>query len=149
MQRVISLILPKHEELIRTIKLYNQIVNYHLSKALEFKTISKKKLHLICYSMIRKKYSEFPSALIQCARDNAVEMLKGNKFSLGTKKRLNSSIRFDLRTFKMLLYSGTLNLTTIEGRKKYRIRIPEYFQKYKDWFVKGCTLGIDKKYLQL
>src|SRR3989344_8655402 len=149
MQRVISLYLPKHPELIETIRIYNQIVNFHISKALEFKTISKSKLHSICYKELREKYPEFPSALIQCARDNAVEMLKSNKYNLNTKKRLDSSIRFDLRTCKMFLDSGELNLTTIEGRNKYKIKIPEYFMKYKDWTVKGCTLGIDKKKFKL
>ena len=149
MQRVISLTLLKRNELVETIQIYNQIANFHISKALEFKTISKRKLHNICYSEIRNKYPEFPSALIQCARDNAVEMLKGNKYNSYTRKRLDSSIRFDLRTFKMLLESGELNLTTIEGRNKYKIKIPGYFMKYKDWLVKGCTLGIDKSNLKL
>ena len=149
MQRSISLYLPKYNELTKTIKVYNQIVNFHILKALEFKTISKRKLHSICYKELRTKYQEFPSALIQCARDNAVEMLKGNKYNPNTSKRLDSSIRFDLRTFKLFLDSGELNFTTIEGREKYKIKIPEYFQKYKDWFVKGCTLGIDKKSLKL
>ena len=149
MQRVISLYLPKHPELIETIRIYNQIVNFHISKALEFKTISKSKLHSICYKELREKYPEFPSALIQCARDNAVEMLKSNKYNLNTKKRLDSSIRFDLRTCKMFLDSGELNLTTIRGRNKYKIKVPDYFMKYNDWLVKGCTLGIDKKNLKL
>src|SRR3989344_4352354 len=149
MQRVISLQLPKYLELIEIIKIYNQIVNFHISKALGFKTISKMKLHSICYQEIRKMYPEFPSALSQCARDNAVEMLKGNKYNPNTRKRLDSSIRFDLRTFKMFLDSGELNFTTIEGRNKYKIKIPDYFMKYKDWLIKGCTLGIDKKRLKL
>jgi len=148
MQRVISLILPKHTGLIETIKVYNQIVNFHISKAIEFQTISKNRLHSICYSEIRKKHLKFPSALIQCARDNAVEMLKGNKYN-PTRKRLDSSIRFDLRTFKMFLDSGELNFTTIEGRVKYKIKVPDYFMKYKDWLIKGCTLGINKKSLKL
>src|SRR3989344_5643721 len=149
MQRVISLQLPKYLELIEIIKIYNQIVNFHISKALGFKTISKMKLHSICYQEIRKMYPEFPSALSQCARDNAVEMLKGNKYNPNTRKRLDSSIRFDLRTFKMFLDSGELNFTTIEGRNRYKIKVPDYFMKYKDWIVKGCTLGVDKKKLKI
>jgi len=149
MQRVISLTLPKYRELTETIINYNQIANFHIKKALEFQTISKRKLHNICYSEIRSNYPEFPSALIQCARDNAVEMLKGNKSNHYTTKRSTSSIRFDLRTFKMFFALGELKITTIKGRKKYKIKIPEYFYKYQDWFIKGCTLGIDKKNLRL
>ena len=88
MQRVISLQLPKYNELIKTIKTYNQIVNYHISKALEFKTISKKRLHSICYKELRELHPKFPSALIQYARDNAVEMLKSNKYNRNTKKKI-------------------------------------------------------------
>ena len=149
MQRVISLYLLKHLELIETIKLYNLITNFHISRAIKFKTIYKNRLHSICYFEIRNKYPHFPSALIQCARDNAVEMLKGNKYNPNTRKRLDSSIRFDLRTFKMFLDSGELNFTTIEGRVKYKIKVPDYFMKYKDWLIKGCTLGINKKSLKL
>src|SRR3989344_5943317 len=149
MQRVISLTIQIYPELIETIKLYNQIANFHISKALKFQTISKRKLHSICYKEIRNNHPHFPSGLIQCARDNAVEMLKGNKYNPNTRKRLDSSIRFDLRTFKMFLDSGELNFTTIEGRVKYKIKVPEYFMKYKDWLIKGCTLGINKKNLKL
>ena len=149
MQRVISLTIQKYPELIETIKLYNQIANFHISKALKFQTISKRKLHSICYKEIRNNHPHFPSGLIQCARDNAVEMLKGNKYNPNTRKRLDSSIRFDLRTFKMFLDSGELNFTTVEGRVKYKIKVPDYFMKYKDWLIKGCTLGINKKSLKL
>ena len=35
MQRVISLTLLKRNELVETIQIYNQIANFHISKALE------------------------------------------------------------------------------------------------------------------
>jgi IS605 OrfB family transposase len=76
-------------------------------------------------------------------------MLKGNNCNPYTKKRLDSSIRFDLRTTKVFLESKELQLTTINGRKKYKIKVPEYFKKYFSWKVKGVTLGIDKKKLKL
>lgn len=149
MQRVIGLQIRKYPELLKTIHTYNEIVNEHIIKCFELKTNSKKKLHKALYKKIRKEYPTFPSALIQCARDNAVEMLKGNKYKNHTKKRLDSSIRFDLRTAKVFLESGQLQLTTIEGRKKYNIRIPDYFTKYFGWKVKAVTLGVNKKFLKL
>ena len=149
MQRTISLRIRKYPELLDTITTYNQIVNKHIAKSLELKTNSKNKLHKALYKEIRAKHSEFPSALIQCARDNAVEMLKGNKYKTKTAKRLDSSIRFDLRTCKVLLQSGQLQLTTVEGRKKYGIKIPDYFAKYFGRKVKAVTLGVDKKILKL
>ena len=149
MQRVLSLHLGKYPELVETITTYNAIVNQHINLALQLKTLSKIKLHKELYSKMRIHYPLFPSALIQCARDQAVEMLKGNKFKPCTKKRLTSSIRFDLRTAKVFLMSKQLQLTTIQGRKKYSLKIPTYFSQYVDWKVKGVTLGIDKKRLRL
>ncbi len=149
MQRTVSLKISKYPELLETIKQYNQIVNEHISKSFEVKTNSKSKLHKALYKDIRQRFPDFPSALIQCARDNAVEMLKGNKYKKHTKKRLNSSVRFDLRTVKVFLESEQLQLTTVEGRKKYNLKIPEYFKKYFNWKVKVVTLGVDKKFLKL
>ena len=149
MQRTIDLQIRKHSELSNTIQKYNRIVNQHITKALELKTNSKNKLHKALYKSIREKYPEFPSALIQCARDNAVEMLKGNKYKKHTQKRLDSSIRFDLRTAKVFLESGQLQLTTTNGRKKYNLQIPDYFAQYFDWKVKAVTLGVEKKCLKL
>jgi IS605 OrfB family transposase len=149
MQRTIGLQISKAPELLNTIQIYNQIVNNHISKSFELKTNSKSKLHKSLYKEIRIKYPKFPSALIQCARDNAVEMLKSNKYKQHTQKRLDSSIRFDLRTAKVFLNSSQLQLTTIEGRKKYNLKIPDYFVKYSDWKVKAITLGNTKKMLKL
>jgi len=75
MQRTISLVFPKYKELCETIYSYNFLVNMHISECLCTQTISKVKLHYSLYSNIRKTFSDFPSALIQCARDNAVEIM--------------------------------------------------------------------------
>ncbi len=149
MQRAIGLQISKHPELLETVKQYNQIVNEHIGKCFELKTNSKNKLHKTLYQIMRKKYPNFPSPLIQCARDNAVEMLKGNKYKANTQKRLEGSIRFDLRTCKVFLESGQLQLTTVDGRKKYGVKVSEYFSKYFNWKVKGVTLGVDRKFLKI
>jgi len=146
MQRTVSLVLEKDKDLSALIILYNRVANIHIQYCLQHRTFSKKNLHAVLYKEIRKTYPEFPSALIQCVRDHAVEMLKGNKMNLHTKKRLDSSIRFDQRTMKVFLDSGVLQLTTHRGRKKYKIKVPEYFQKYLSWEVKSLNLGINKKH---
>jgi IS605 OrfB family transposase len=149
MQRTISLKLEKTPELLETISVYNQIVNIHIKESFVLKTNSKKKLHNSLYKYIRKDFPAFPSALIQCARDNCVEMLKGNKYKEHTIKKDVSSIRFDLRTIKVFLDSGNVSITTIQGRKKYSVFVPEYFSIYKTWKVKGATLGVSHKFLRL
>ncbi|MBI5798049.1 IS200/IS605 family element transposase accessory protein TnpB, partial [Candidatus Woesearchaeota archaeon] len=147
MQRTVSLVLKKKSALCKTIFLYNQIVNEHVQYSLAHKTLSKNHLHHSLYKELRRKYPQFPSALIQCARDQAVEMLKGNKRNTCTKKRLDSSIRFDQRTMKVLLESGELQLSTVKGRKKYKIKVPENFKKYFLWKVKSLNLGTAKKHM--
>ncbi|MDP3728336.1 MAG: RNA-guided endonuclease TnpB family protein [bacterium] len=146
MQRTVSLVLEKNKDLYALIILYNRIANVHIQYCLENQTLSKNDLHHLLYKEIRKKYPKFPSALIQCARDHAVEMLKGNKMNVQTKKRLDSSIRFDRRTMKVFLESGTLQLTTHVGRNKYPVKVPVHFQKYFSWEVKSLNLGINKKH---
>ena len=145
MQRVVSLNIPITNEILETIKQYNTISNLHIKKCFELKTNSKNKLHKALYREVRKQFPKFPSALIQCARDNAVEMLKGDKYKRKTTKNLLSSIRYDLRTSKVFLESGEIQLTTIESRKKYSIKVPEYFHKYFSWKVKGVVIGIHRK----
>ncbi len=142
MQRVISLNIPITNEIVETVKQYNTISNLHIEKCFELKTNSKNKLHKALYKEIRKQLPNFPSALIQCARDNAIEMLKGNKYNKKTVKNLFSSIRFDLRTSKVFLESGEIQLTTVDGRRKYYVKVPVYFNKYLSWKVKGVFVGI-------
>ena len=60
-------------------------------------------------------------------------------------KKDKSSIRLDKRTCKAFLDSGEIQITTIAGRKKYHISIPDYFKKYSDWIPKAMTLGIKYK----
>ena len=149
MQRTISLKLERSPELLETISVYNKIANLHIKESFVLKTNSKKKLHNSLYKKIRNDFPTFPSALIQCARDNCVEMLKGNKYKEHTIKKEISSIRFDLRTIKVFLDSGKVSITTIQGRKKYNVFVPEYFSIYKTWKVKGATIGVSHKFLRL
>ena len=149
MQRVISLSLPFNKSLVNTILLYNDICNLHIQKSLELRSLSKSLLHQSLYKYIRDKYPSFSSALIQCARDNAVEILRSNKSQPHTLKKKYSSIRFDLRTCKVFLESGQLSITTIDGRKKFNLDIPSYFSKYFSWKVKGLTLGYKKGHFLL
>ncbi|MBR9702902.1 IS200/IS605 family element transposase accessory protein TnpB, partial [Candidatus Woesearchaeota archaeon] len=70
----------------------------------------------------------------------ACNMLKHSKFKRKPKKRLFGSVRYDLRTFTPFLESGYVSVSTVAGRKKISIKIPNYFDKYKDWHVKAATL---------
>lgn len=141
--------IPIKNEILETIKQYNAISNLHIKKCFEFKTNSKNKLHKVLYGKIRKQFPNFPSALIQCARDNAIEMLKGNGYRKKTTKGLFSSIRLDLRTSKVFLESGEVQFTTVEGRKKYSVKVPKYFHKYLSWKVKGVVVCIHRRFYRI
>ncbi len=141
-QRAIKLNIPLNEEIIKTVKQYNTISNLHIQKAFELKTNSKKKLHHALYRQIRNDFPTFPSALIQCARDNAIEMLKGNGYRKKTLKKPISTIRFDNRTSKVFLESDQVQLTLIGGRKRFEVVVPNYFSKYINWKVRGVQVGV-------
>jgi len=142
MQRVVRLTMPLTEEIKETIKQYNTISNLHIQKSFELKTKSKSKLHNALYRQVRSNFPNFPSALIQCARDNAIEMLKGNRNRKKTCKKQFSAIRFDLRTSKVFLSSGQVQLSLVGGRKKFNVVVPNYFKKYANWKVKGIQVGV-------
>lgn len=145
-QRTIKVFVPSAPELVETVHLYNSICNEHIGFTIEAGGfVSKNKLHIALYHAIREKYPSFPSALIQCARDHAVEAIRGNGGRKCTFKKENSCARFDKRTFKALLESGQLQLTTVSGRKKYQFHLPDYFRKYVGWKVVSCNIGIKKR----
>lgn len=151
MLRVVKLNIPLTQELIETIILSNKICNKHLSEIIRLNiedNYIKSKLHKNLYKQIREEHPELPSALVQTARDVACEMFKKKDITKlrKIKKDKNSSIRYDLRTCKCLFESKELQLTTTQGRKKYDFTIPKYFEKYKDWIVKGCSLGFNRNY---
>jgi len=150
MQRSVKLAIPLEDMddcVLETIRIYNSISNQHVYYALKNKACSKNTLHKALYKGIRTKYPDFPSALVQCARDHAVGMLKGNGKKAKTVKNPLSGIRFDLRTCKVFLESGSMNLATVDGRKRINFNVPEYFQKYASWEVKGCVVGVHKRFL--
>ncbi len=150
MQRVIKLPLNRNEELIKTIFQYNQIVNEHIRISVEHGTKSKKELHNGSYKLIRERYPTFPSALIQCARDNAIEILKSNGTKEYSKKADYSSIRCDKRTFSINKERNQISISTIDGRKKFELKIPKYFQKYliKKHNIKSCQIGLNNNHIQ-
>lgn len=121
---------------------YNEAVQFCIDAEWEHKTYNKNLLHKITYSALRQKISTLQSSLIQCARDQASDILRRQKF-LGTKatKNLFGSIRYNARTYTPRLMNGMLSISTIDGRKRYSFTVPNYYGKYLDWKVRGMTLS--------
>lgn len=129
-----------------TIGQYFQAYKFCVDKGMELHTWNKKKIHNATYKELRKTYPKIPSALLQTVRDVACENLKAVK--LKTKPIPKSKfIRFDRRTFSFK--NGIVSVSTINGRKKFDITIPKYFEKYVDWNCKAGVLVLKNNQLWL
>jgi len=146
MQRTIKIRLGKDNDLVETIKEYNEIVNFCLSSGKINNTYNKNDLHKLTYYEIRGE-SDLQSSMVCCARDQASDMLKREKLKTLSIKKEFSGIRYNQRTFS---WNGKeLSISTINGRKKYLINIPEYFNKYmkKEYEFKALTIFYKDNYI--
>jgi len=148
MQRAISLTLNSDSDLIATIKEFNSVCNFCLKKGMKTKTYNKLKLHHSTYKTIRRK-SKLQSSLVQCARDQASEMLKREKLKRLPVKKEYSAIRYNQRTFSFNLKTNQISLSSINGRKKIKLNIPNYFKKYSLNKIVLSTLSFKNKKLHL
>jgi IS605 OrfB family transposase len=144
MQRTIQCPLPADKDLLETIKIYNKAVQHVIDVGWAQRMFNKIKLHTETYKDIRDKYPTLQSSLVQCARDMASDMLKREKFRHNKPlKKLLSGVRYNQRTFTSFLESGLISISTLAGRRKYPLVIPEYFQPY---LVKGRIISLTLYY---
>jgi len=132
------------EDLLSLMESYSQIYQIHSNWAFQNKTYSKQKAHESLYLDIRRCYTDIPSALIQCARDNALESVKAIKFKRQPKPKRYATIRYDRRT--ATLRGEQLTISSIGKRQKFILTIPNYFKDILNtWKFTGCTLSYNKK----
>jgi putative transposase len=136
----LKLIPQEPKKVLKTMRVANLSFNDCAKIGFREKTSSKNKLHHLTYYKIRKKYPNLPSSLVQTIRDTVCEALKGSKLRIQPKKKQYSSVRYDKRTANIKLDKGEVSLSTIKGRVKGKIIIPEYFKQYLSWTIGGCTL---------
>ncbi len=129
-----------------TIDQYFEAYRFCTEKGMELRTSNKKKVHDATYRELRKMYPKLPSALLQTVRDAACENLKAVKLKVKPIPK-NKFIRFDKRTFSFK--DGKASLSTINGRKKVVVDIPEHFGKYINWKCKASTVVLKKNQLWL
>ena len=136
----------ENQDLKDTIEQYFQAYKFCIDKGMELHTSNKKKLHNATYQELREQYPKIPSALLQTVRDVACENLKALKLK---KKPIpkNKFIRYDKRTFNFK--NGIVSISTVNGRKKFNVTIPEYFQKYITWNCKAGTITLKDNQLWL
>ena len=136
----------ENQDLQDTINQYFEAYKYCIDKGIELHTSNKKKLHNATYQELRRLYPNIPSALLQTVRDVACENLKALKLKRNPIPK-NKFIRYDKRTFSFK--NGIVSISTVNGRKKFNVTIPEYFQKYLDWNCKAGTVTLRNNQLWL
>jgi len=104
------------------------------------------KLHHLTYAKTREY---LPSQLAISARMKATESLKSVK-ELKKKRQSIScpvskqcSIRLDKNSYTLWLESRIVSILTVDGRKKFTLDIPKYFERYLDWKSCSADLFID------
>ena len=159
------------DSVLETMKPYASVYNEDVNFLIDYSSASKKLLHRDLYDKQRAEYPQFPSALLQCARDVAVESVKswnaacikreqkakGKKSRRKGGKKLKPvkrpsmkqmcTMRYDVRCVK--LRGCQLTFSTCRERVKTIVHIPEYFtERYSSsggWKFKGANIGFDRK----
>jgi IS605 OrfB family transposase len=138
-QATIRLKVPSSNSLIDTMFEFSKATQHAYDYAVKHRVNSWTTLHQMLYGNIRS-FSKLPSQL--CC--------KAIKFALETKKRHRNrkvnfskqlTIQYDKRSYSFD-FSGKCSLSTIKGRLKLNLDIPQYYlETYKDWDVRSATLS--------
>ncbi len=144
MLRTIQCPLPYDDLLVKTIKVYNEIVQYILDVGWEIRDYNRMRLHQKTYYKVRKRHPTIQSSLVQCARDQASASLKlAKNKNFRCKKPVKNdygSINYNQRTFTVFLDKKEISLCTINRRQRFPLKIPQYFHQYLSGKIKSLTL---------
>ncbi|MBU0958778.1 MAG: hypothetical protein KKB31_02410, partial [Nanoarchaeota archaeon] len=132
--------IPFNEILLETMRQYALSIQEVVDYGYNLHTSNKRELHDLTYYSIRK-HTQLPSQLVISSRDVACAILKNYKTKPTVKKHM--TVRYDHRSFSMK--NDVVSLSSIKGRIKIPIKIPKYFDKYKDYEVRCANLFIRKK----
>lgn len=134
----IPMVLPEvgsteYDDLFSTFKMYSKVFNETASWGFENKTRSKTRAHRELYDKQRKRF-DLPAALLQAARDEALEALRGCKFQHQPKRRnkRKMTMRLDVRTFTL---RGNL-VTFSKHGKRFRQLV-----EFPNWCVDNIKRG--------
>ena len=142
------------KEFQSTIIAYTNAFNYICKVGFESKDTNGVSLHHKTYEECRKT---LPSQLSCSARKKATESLKsvqaiikkGKKATCPQSKQ--TSIRYDANSYSLWLNKKLITISTVEGRKKFNLIIPKYFEQYLTWKYTTSDLFIknDKVFLHV
>jgi IS605 OrfB family transposase len=108
------------------------------------------------FSLQKKTYQDcksigLPAQLCISVKSKAAEALKAIRTFRKKDKEVSCpvtkhpSIRLDCNSYTLWLESRTLSILTCEGRKKLKLNIPKYFEKYLAWKHTSADLFSTKK----
>jgi IS605 OrfB family transposase len=149
MQRTVKIKLQTNQNLLQTIETGNLIFREILKVGYSNKTYNKQILHKITYKKLRKKYPNFPSALLQTVRDVASENLKATKLKKEINARKHSSLRLDKRNIRINLKHREISISSVKGRLKLKFNLHQQLKKYEDWKPQAATLVFKENQLYL
>ena len=131
-----------------TIEAYTKAYNFVCQIGFNPFDINGVSLHHKTYQTTRQY---LPSQLAISARMKATESLKSVKALRKKKQHISCpqskqcSVRLDKNSYTLWLESRKVSILTIDGRKKFSLNIPEYFERYLDWKHTSANLLIDSK----
>lgn len=124
------------KEFQSTITTYTNAFNYICKVGFESKDTNGVSLHHKTYSECRKS---LPAQLTCSARKKATESLKSVQARIKKGKKATcpqskqTAIRYDVNSYSLWLNKKLITISTCEGRKKFNLIIPKYFEQYLTW----------------
>jgi predicted transposase len=126
-----------------TMRVYSQAVQLCIDTAWRSNITSKAPLQRRCYGEVKERFG-LQAQLVINAITQAVEMVKSAKSKPEVSQEL--SIRYNFPRCASITKDWTLlSLSTIKGRVKFNIVIPEVFEPYLEWKLVESTLIKDYK----
>jgi predicted transposase len=126
-----------------TMRVYAQAVQFCIDTAWRHRITSKAQLHRWFYAEVKERFG-LQAQLVINALTQAVEMVKKAQSRPEVSPEL--SIRYNFPRCASISKDWThLSLSTIKGRVKFNIMVPEVFEPYLEWKLGESTLIKDYK----
>jgi putative transposase len=142
----LKLDIPK-TEILPTVQAYTKAYNLICQQGWQDSDYNAISLHHKTYKTVREQFS-LPAQLAISARTKATETLKSVRSRIIKKKKATQpiskqcSIRYDKNSITIWFDKEKISLLTVSGRKKYPIKVPDYFKQYISWSKCSAELFI-------
>ena len=142
-------------DLLPTFRAYTEAYNYICEIGFKDRNFDKIELHRRTYDYCRTQFG-LPSELSTQVRDQAAEAIKvttklerkkHKKFKCPKSKLM--ALRLTKNSFNIWFDRHEVSVLTLNGRLRYKVALPDYFQQYFSWRRKGATLSLKKDKLFL